>query len=364
MGARPPLQEPERPGLGGQGWTWRNLIVACTLSLLVLAGLVAATWDRDSYRALSGLHGRALGAALAALAASWALNTLRAWMVARVLGHPVAGRVAFRAVMAGAYVAALTPFAGGGGAAEALVLAQGGLPYPLALAGVTASGVIAQAVLLAGTAVALLSPLPLPGVPVLRMVARWLWAPYALALAGVAAALMRLELLAGPVDRLLGWLERLWPRAARRLAGWRAKSRSFLVSTAQGVRTLLQARPGVVVALAVLYVGYYGAIFSVAPLIGIPMGLELSPAAILVAQFPLFLLAGAMPTPGASGAMEAAMAALVAPHLPLAAVGVFVTAWRALTLYPAMAVGAMAAVSTLRSLGQAGSQPGRLHSPA
>ena len=342
----------------------RNLTLGVGLTLLALATLMATTWRPDSYRALAVLKGRPLLAALAALAGSWALNALRAWLVSRSLGHPVPGWVAFRAVMAGSYVASLTPFAGGGGPVEALVLSQGGLPYPLALASVTASGIVAQFVLLtAGLGVAF-SPLPLPGLPVLRLALKWLLALYAVGLSGVVAALLRLEILAGPVDRLLGWLQRRAPRAARQLARWRARSRYFLTGTANGIRTLLQRRPAVVAALTLIYLGYYLLIFLVAPIIGVPMGLGLPAGVMVAAQFPLYLFAAAIPTPGASGGIEAAMAALVAPHLPLSAVGVFVTAWRVLTLYPSMAVGAVAAISSLRAAGQSRSRVGRLHSPA
>lgn len=351
------------PVLAGPG-AWRKVALAWGLSLAALGGLILLTWDADSYRALSGLGGRQLSTALAVVAASWGLNTLRAWLVARALGYPVPARVAFRAVMVGAYVASITPFTGGGGAAEALVLSQGGLPYPLALASVTASGVVAQGVLVAGAAGALFSPWTLPGLPLLRLAARWLVGAYAVALAGVVAALLRLELLAGPVDRLLAGLQRRWPGAARQLARLRARSRDFLTSTAQGIRTVLQGRPSMLAALGAIYLAYYSLVFAVAPIIGAPMGLRLAPLTMVAAQFPLFLLAGAMPTPGASGAMEAAMAALVAPHLPLPAVGVFVTAWRVLTLYPSAAVGALATVASLRHAGRAGPAPGPLDSPA
>ena len=342
----------------------RNLTLGIGLSLLAFATLIATTWRPDSYRALVVVKGRPLLAALAALAGSWGLNTLRAWLVARSLGHPIRGWVAFRAVMAGSYAAALTPFAGGGGPVEALVLSQGGLPYPLALASVTASGIVAQFVLLAAALAVVFSPIPLPGLPVLRLVLKWLLALYAAGLAAVVAALLRLELLAGPIDRLLGWLQQRAPRAARQLARWRVRSRAFLTGTSAGIRTVLQHRPAVVAALAAIYLGYYLLIFLVAPIIGLPMGLDLPPGVILAAQFPLFLLAATVPTPGGSGGIEAAMAAMVAPHLPLPAVGVFVTAWRVLTLYPSMAVGAVAAVSSLRATGQNRSRAGRLHSPA
>lgn len=363
MPSKPPAADRTDPAAAPAALS-RNVAFGIGLSLLAAATLLSITWRPDSYRALAVLKGRPLLAALAAVAGSWALNTLRAWLVARALGHPVPGKVAFRAVMAGSYVSAVTPFAGGGGPVEALVLSQGGLPYPLAMASVTASGVVAQFVLLiVGLGVAF-SPVALPGLPVLRLAVRWLLAVYAAGLVGVVAALLRLELLAGPVDGLLGWLQQRWPRAARQLADWRGRSRAFLTGTAAGVRTLLQQRPAVVAALAWIYLGYYLLIFLVAPIIGVPMGLELPPGVMVAAQFPLFLLAAALPTPGASGGIEAAMAAMVAPHLPLSAVGIFVTAWRALTLYPSMAVGAVATLSSLRAASPGRSRADRLHSPA
>ena len=361
---RPP--QAERPAAPpAQGLSRLHLAMAMGLSLLALAVLVATTWRPGSYQALMAIRGRPMAAALAAVGGSWALNALRAWLLARALGHPVPAATAFRAVMAGSYTAAMTPFMGGGGPVEALVLSQAGMPYPVAMASVTVSGLVAQGVLLVASAAVVFSPMPLPGLPVLRLAVRWLLALYALGLAGAVAALWRIEVLAGPVDRLLAWLQRSSPRMARQLARWRVRVRRLLVGTSAGIRTVLRQHPAVLAAVAALLTGYYLLIFSVAPLIGLPMGLTLPTGTAVAAQFPLFLLAGALPTPGASGGVEAAMAALVAPHLPLPAVGVFVTAWRALTLYPSVAIGALAALSSLRAAATPRSRARqRLHSPA
>lgn len=326
----------------------RNLLLSVGVTAITVGGLLAITWRPESLRAVSMLRGRTLAAALALVAASWVTDATRTWLVARALGHPVRLGLALRAVLTGAFVSSVTPFMAGGGATQAFVLSQGGMPYPLGLASVSAIGVIGQTVLwLASAAIAFFGP-PVPGLPVVRTALRGVLAVYAVGLAFVAAALMQLEVLAGPVDRVLARLQRVLPGAAVQLRRLRRRSRSFLSSAACGVRTVFQGRPATTAAVAAVSALYYLLVFAVAPIIGRPINVGLPATTLIAVQCPLFLLGALVPTPGGAGGVEAAMAAVAAPHMPLPAVGVFVAAWRLATFYPSVVVGAAATLISLR----------------
>ncbi|MBE3599260.1 MAG: flippase-like domain-containing protein [Limnochordaceae bacterium] len=328
----------------------RNLLVGASVTVLTLGLLLKATWAPDSWRLLTTIRLDAVGAALGLIAVTWAIGGLRAWLMTRSLGYPIPYSAALRATLVGAMVSGLTPFTGGGGAAEALVLSQAGIPYAKALATVNAAGVLNQSVLLVASLALAFSPVPLPGLPVVRAILRWVLVVYALGLLGVVAALLQLDWLAGPVERLLGRLERVMPAWAARLRAARTRSRHFLLSTADAFRTVVAGRPAVMAVVGAGFLVYYLLIFLVAPILANNLGGRIHAGVLVAAQFPLFLVGGVLPTPGASGGIEAGMAAIVAPYLPRAAVGIFVSVWRLLTFYPSLMAGAVAAaVSVHRS---------------
>ena len=327
----------------------RNLAVAAALTLATLAVVLWLTWEPGSWRHLAAIHPRTVAAAVGLMAATWAIGGLRAWVVARALGYRAPYDAALRAALVGAMTSGLTPFTGGGGAAEAAVLARdAAIPYSVAMASVTAAGVINQSVLLVVSLALAFSPVPLPGLPAVRTLLRWVLVVYALGLVGVVAALFRLHWLAGPMEALLTRVERVLPRAGSRARALRMKTRRFLISMADAFRTVMGSRPGTIAAVVAAYLLYDVLLFGVAALLASSLGGRLSATVLIAAQFPLFLLGGVIPTPGGSGGLEAAMAAMVAPHLPSGAVGIFVAAWRFLTYYLTLVAGALAAVMSLR----------------
>lgn len=321
----------------------RNVFVVLGITLLTMVILLRFTWGPESWRLLRTIHVPVVAASLGLVGATWVIGGFRAWVMARAVGHPVSYGSALRATLVGGMVSGLTPFTGGGGAAEALILSQAGMPYSKALATVNAAGVINQGVLLVVSLILAFSPAGLPGLPVVRTLLRWILVLYGAGLLGVLAALYRLEWFAGPVEWLLTRLERVVPRWAARLRVARMKSRRFLVQSAEAFRTVVAGRPAVIGAVGGGYLAYYLLLFLVAPLLASSLAGHVQVGLLVAAQFPLFLLAGALPTPGASGGIEAAMAAVAAPYLPRAAVGIFVAVWRILTFYPPLLAGALAA---------------------
>ena len=326
----------------------RNFAIAAALTLATLAVVLWLTWEPGSLRHLAAIHPRVVAGAVGLMATTWAIGGLRAWVVARALGYRASYPTALRASLVGAMTSGLTPFTGGGGAAEAAVLSRdAAIPYSVAMASVTAAGVINQGVLLLVSLGLVFSPVPLPGLPAVRTVLRWVLGVYGLGLAGVVAALFRLQWLAEPVEALLSRVERVLPHVAARVRALRMKTRRFLISMADAFRTVMQTRPSTVAAVAIAYLVYDVLLFAVAALLLSSLGGELPAPVVIAAQFPLFLLGGVIPTPGASGGLEAAMAAIAAPYLPSGAVGIFVAAWRFLTYYLTLIAGALAAAMSL-----------------
>ncbi|HEY8426064.1 MAG TPA: lysylphosphatidylglycerol synthase transmembrane domain-containing protein [Limnochordales bacterium] len=327
----------------------RNLLIATLLTAVTLAALVGLTWRPESWRHLTALRPLTIAGALALVVGACTVGGLRTWVLARALGYRPSLLTSLKASLVGTMMSGLTPFAGGGGPAEAAVLSkEASVPYAAAMAAVTATGIINQSVLLLVSAAVLFSPLPLPGLPAIRTAIRWAILVYAAGLAGVVAALLRIQWLAGPVEALLTWVERVLPRAAARVRAARMKTRRFLVGMADALRTVLQSRPAAVLTVGAAYLVYYVLLFAVAALLAASLGAEVPAPVLVLAQFPLLLLGSLIPTPGASGGLEAAMAAMVAPHLPAGAVGIFVGAWRLLTFYTTLVAGLVAAGLSLR----------------
>ncbi|NLG68508.1 MAG: flippase-like domain-containing protein [Firmicutes bacterium] len=327
----------------------RNLLVATLLTIVTLAALLGLTWRPESWRHLTALRPLTIAVSLALVAGTWAVGGLRTWALARALGYRPSLLTSLRASLVGTMTSGLTPFSSGGGPAEAAVLSkEASLPYSVAMAAVTATGIVNQSVLLLVSAAVLFSPLPLPGLPAVRAALRWAILVYAAGLVGVVAALLRLQWLAGPVEAILTRVGRGMPRVAARARAARIKTRRFLIGMADALRTVLQSRPAAILAVGAVYLVYYVLLFAVGALLAASLGAEIPAPVLVLAQFPLLLLGGLIPTPGASGGLEAAMAAMVAPHLPDGAGGIFVGAWRLLTFYTTLVAGLVATGLSLR----------------
>ncbi|MDO8914668.1 MAG: lysylphosphatidylglycerol synthase transmembrane domain-containing protein, partial [Coriobacteriia bacterium] len=168
-----------------------------------------------------------------------------------------------------------------------------------------------------------------------------LWGVGALVLvfAAVAAILARPAAAARSVERVLGSrsLRRLVgeERADRLAEGGRREALHF----AEGLRSLVRERPGALaVALAGMLVSR-ACLLAILPVVLAGLGWRGDPVPILVTVLGVWALASASPTPGGSGAVEAAMTAVLSRLVPLETAGAAALLWRGTTFYFDLLVG-------------------------
>lgn len=83
------------------------------------------------------------------------------------------------------------------------------------------------------------------------------------------------------------------------------------------------------------------------PVLARGLGVGADPVTLVSSQFVLTLALPFIPVPGASGAMELAMAAMYNGLMPKAVLGLFILCWRLFTYYLLLILGAVTALGSL-----------------
>jgi len=281
-------------------------------------------------------HPELLALALALAMVDWVTNSLRLRMWSRFTGHPLRFLACLRIFLGGILASAATPTATGATVFKGMFLAEEGVPGPAAVSLVaieTVEDILFFLLFLpvafalgAGTVLHLLAGGQLDR--------------------GLEAMLAVLFVLVGTV--LL--LRVIWVAAARGLFGNRGRSRAERVRGAIArtwqdvvrVYGLIVRRGKARFALGMLLTTIqWGARYSVAALVVAALGGPFRPFLFAGLQWLVFTFATVVPTPGGTGALEAAFALFYAPFLRLPLLASSVALWRLILFYVPIALAAL-----------------------
>ncbi|MGB9920359.1 MAG: lysylphosphatidylglycerol synthase transmembrane domain-containing protein [Moorellales bacterium] len=334
MSGREPAPEVLRRGY----WRWLLLALALSVGALVLLGVRAAGevflfWTRAS--------GPGLGLAFTVVVLLWLVEAARVQALVRTVGFSAPLRTLLVVNLAAAFVAAVTPASSGGPPAQVYFLSRLGLAPEKAAAAVTGKLLLNLAFF------AVLAP-PLfilyrqtlhlgATVQVLAVVG-------ALGLTGIVMALFFLLLHSSLAEQLLVLLARtvlrLRPadreREAEVLEIWRSRLEGFRCS----LLALLGTDWSLRLRLVLLTGAYWFGFFSLLPLLAYSLGLRINFVTAVGRQFLYYFLVGYVPLPGASGAAELSLAALLSGLVPGPLVTGLIAAWRFFTYHVNLLVGA------------------------
>ena len=312
-----------------------------TVAIGVSVGLIV-TFATGGARVLDGILALPVGwlaLALALSGLSWLGQGLgfAALTTRGVRGHLMRMTIAF---LGGDFAALVTPFGSGGIPAGVYCLTREGLSTGESSAIIAMHSMLTGAFfLVVGAVAAVVMPMQTRGSEVL------VWSgigAIALVLVLVVGLAARPKVAADWLDRVLArpWLARMiGPKRAARLA---ADARHEASRFAEDVHSLTRERPG---QLALSFFGLFMSrvcLVVCLPVIMLGLGWRGEILPLMATAVGAMALAIISPTPGGSGAVEAATAALLATQAPAAMAGAATLLWRGVTYYTEVIAGWLA----------------------
>ena len=307
-----------------------TLLASLSLSASGVALVIALTGERGSLAQLGTLSARALLVSALLLALHYAAGGVRLALLARLCGAPVSMWRSVRAFILGLFCAALTPSGGGNAPAIALSLRRDGLPTSLAWAVTLYTSVLdllffAWAVPLAGLVLSFgghLPPLFFWLSLLLAPLCLLLWYAFSFELGRLRRVLLRLFALP---------LLKGWRRAAARFLERFGEVAQVVARQPWRGQLALQA------ATATLHLGLYAIFYVMARGLGLEVALGETLALLLLVSITSY----AVPTPGSSGYLEVALTYAFAATADTTLVIPAVLAWRTLSFYVSIIIGAL-----------------------
>lgn len=326
---------------------WPQIALALLLTAAATGLVLRETWDDDSWLAMSSLNPRFLLGAAGLLALAWTVDAGRLHAVCRAMGYRISARAALRANFLGYFLAAITPFASGGGPLQVYSLTRAGVPVGYGTAAVLLSGFLAHfSLAVTGILIVFFSDVTIRFDP---RIDQWIRA----GVLAYTAGLLALAFLVWHVERgrrfiqaVVRWVLRLGTDRERVRAAAAAVDR-VIVDLHQGLRTAARRRGWALLGLAAYFV-YFAALFSIVPTLAAGLGAAppyLDVASLLV---PVYLFASALPTPGGTGGFEFGLARGLVNYVPAAKIGIIVATWRLLTYYGVVALSGAVVFSFIR----------------
>ena len=307
-----------------------TLTASLLLSALGIGLLILFTGEHESLSRLGSLSLWTLSLSLGLLALHYLMGGLRLALLARLCGVPISIWRGVRAFILGLFCAAVTPSGGGNVPAIALSLRRDGVTGTLAWTLAFYTSVLdllffAWTIPLAALFLALNSALPSP----LLWLSLLLTPACLLLWYGLTFKLKRLK---RTVLRFfaLPFLKR-WQRTAGHFLGQFDTTAQFVAQQPWSYQISLQ------VTTALLHLSLYAIFFFVATGLGLQVTLGRTLALLLLVSVTSY----AVPTPGSSGYLEVALTYAFAQQANTTLVIPAVLAWRGLSFYLSVLIGAL-----------------------
>lgn len=317
---------------------WRRIskqaLGAILVTCLTLGLILAKTWRQPSRKVLTSFSWKHLGLAVCLLILSSLVDTVRVKVMARAAGERVSFLVGLRTVLAGYFIAAVTPFVAGGAPVQAYSLYLGGIPLGKATGIVLVSGFLAQWLLTIMAAVLVFGfGLQVGPTPILQGIIKLGVLVYAVGWVVIFYLAWNLE----KATPIVEWCFRLLVKARIVSESWVqgavAKTTAFLAEVARSFQGVFSGGFFYMLLGGLAYLVIFALNFTVAPVLMAGLGREVDYWLLMALQVPVYLLVSVVPTPGGSGGLEAGLAMIMSHHLGGHELGLFVAGWRLLILY-------------------------------
>ncbi|MHB8780996.1 MAG: lysylphosphatidylglycerol synthase transmembrane domain-containing protein [Candidatus Geothermincolia bacterium] len=335
------MTTPAGPSLPGNRSLAGALFAAISLSVVALLAVLFITMDQETWSHLRRLNPAVILAALGLLIIRWSCQVVRARLFMGVEGVRLPLFPTTKAILAGNFAGAITPFQASEIPVAVYFLDRYGLPAARATAVVTVGSVmsvllfvVAMPAVLAGAG----SQVDVrPGFQTLLMVA------------GVVALLLLLLAVYSMRDpsRALALARRLAPRRLRERKWFEPAAERFfsaITSFSESLRRILKGGSWTILAAAILTVVMWTSTIFIPAIVLWGLGRPDLFWQATLAQSVVSYLLPFSPTPGQSGVAELTFAGIYAVLVPSELIGLLALVWRFFTFYVALAVSGTAFV--------------------
>lgn len=335
-------------GARGRARLWLGAALFLLLTLAVfwgLAGFLGEGVPRVDPRLLEL---RSLGLIGLFLTIYFLADGLRLHFVLRTLDAPVSFRQVMPLVFVNIFFSNITPMATGGGFAQIYYLQRRGVPVGLAAAATTIRTILAM------LAIFIAAPVFLIGAPAVDLaggsgaLVSSIAVVIALYLAGFLVVLLRPEWLLRILDGALALLVQARLMEPDRRRRWIDALGRESASFAQGFRRFLSGPKRHSVAAALSTLLFLFTLFAMPALLMALLGQDPDWLTVVGTLSVVTFLMYFAPSPGGAGFSELAFAGLMAGQIDPPQLVLVIFAWRFLTIYLGMAIGAVVSVVALR----------------
>ncbi|MGI6366594.1 MAG: lysylphosphatidylglycerol synthase transmembrane domain-containing protein [Bacillota bacterium] len=324
-------------------FNWRRgLGLSLTLSIVVAIVLVWKTFDDHTIANLGLFEPRFLVLALLMLLVAVGIEGQRIRLVARAMGVAFGwarGCLIFLSTM---FASLVTPMGMGELPALTYLYNKAGLNLGASLAAAIVRNFVTKLVFLAGI-------IWLFGLARGRVqfgpVTGDLFTVVALVFAATTVLTATYVLFPRLLQGLFAKLPRRWQQGF--FGKWQQRLELEAREFDKGLKIMWGRGPLSLVRIALLSLVYWLVWFGILPVLARGLGVGADPAQLISRQFALTLALPFIPVPGASGALELAMAGVYQGVIPRGVLGIFVLSWRLVTYYLPLLIGALAALGSL-----------------
>jgi len=325
----------------------KGIIVALLLGIIAVGTIVFLTFDARTIKALSKIDLTFLWLAIAAIAASWLFSALAFTVLTSVIKKPLGLIASGRVYLGGSFFGFITPFGSGLIPAQVYILTREGLSPGQATAITGSRATISSWLFVAlGLIIYVVFRSSLPEAARAGLLG--------IAIAATIWSIVVLFFIKKP-EKAKNAIERVFGNSfitnrisEIRLTSAKGKLNQEIEFLSSNLKDLFSFKNSVaILAVFVIEIFAWFAIFAVLPLIMIGFGVEGNLSQLIFRIFLLFSVAPFSPTPGGSGVVEAAFAGLLIDLVPRSLIGLIVIVWRFLTYYLTLIVGGFIAARIL-----------------
>lgn len=320
----------------------RGLAISLTLSVVVALILVWKTFEPETLENLGLIQPRFLVLALGMLFAAIGIEGWRISLVANAMGGRITWFRGCIIYLSTTFASLVTPMGLGELPALTYIFNRSGLKLGVALAAAIVRSFVTKLVFLAGI-------VWLFGFARGRVefgaVTGDLFTVVALVFAATTVINAAYVLFPKAIEGMFRKLPQRWLRGP--LGRWQQRLEVEAREFDKGLKILWARGPLMLMKIGMLSLFFWAVWFGILPVLARGLGFYKDPEMLIARQFALTLALPFIPVPGASGALELAMAGVYRGILPTSVLGIFILGWRLFTYYLLLLLGAVAALGSL-----------------
>lgn len=324
-------------------FNWRRgLVISVGLSIFVALILIWKTFDFQALSNLGVVESGFLALAGSMLLVAIAIEGRRITLIAHAMGGKIRWFMGCTIFLSCTFAQLVTPMGLGEIPAVAYLFNKNGLRLGLSLAAAIIRSFITKLVFSVGVIWLFVYA---RGRLQFGPVTDELFTVVALVFAATLLINAAYVLFPGLLEKVFAKLPQRWRKG--KFGQWQQRLEVEASEFAVGMKILWARGPWILLRIVILSLIFWLLWFGMLPVLARGLGVVADPVSLVSSQFVITLALPFIPVPGASGALELAMAAMYKEIIPIAVLGLFILCWRLFTYYLLLVLGAISALGSL-----------------